>query len=289
MNEKKQKIKKKKRLRKFLFYSFLVLATLVVFFHVFLNTKWGQNITLDIIQKRLSVVIKWEELSFNGLTGRFEGKKLDITHLKNKSHITLEKFKFVLDPVRLVIFGQIHLTDINADNLTIDMSEFIPTKKNVDSGGKIHRAIATILRLFRAENGAITNISILLPDKAKASISKLDVKEKEGFSLFKHPLGWELQNIVFTSEKFDFFSDNFKASGSLEVKKGSEEKRDNIYFDGNLSFKNLLLGLNKQPIAWNTTPGFDESLNPVLQKFYGTQLPANRDFAHFIRGRVEFK
>ncbi len=111
------------------------------------------------------------------------------------------------------------------------------------------------------------------------AVKKLELGIVPRFSLlfFIPTARLSLEGVSCLSPSYDFFAEKIEGAGPLDF---GLTKR----WEGKMTITSLLFGLNKTPAPWNPSPGWDQSLTPLLTRHYGDTIPENRTFGYLAKG-----
>jgi len=252
----------------------IVLIIFALFFHLLLNNYTVQTFILKTVNKKTGIALHWEGMTFNGATGHFTGRDLSLDLPKAGAQISLKSFNLALNPFALLI-GRIHLLDLNAQTLNVEITGAVETPQVVRDPSK---SIARLFELFNVDKASLTHIQISLPTETHLNIEKLQLTKSKPLLLYKKALEILADSAQITSPYLDAFIKKTQVSGSLNVVYNEKIRKNDYYFNGKVALEEALFGFNKTPSPWNPSPSWDESLTPLISPFYPEGIPENRSF-----------
>ncbi|MBI2340516.1 MAG: translocation/assembly module TamB domain-containing protein [Deltaproteobacteria bacterium] len=276
---------KKKKWRTVVFVSLAGLVFFLFSLHIVLNRQKTQKFLIAAANQHLDVALSADELHFNGATGHFSGKKLDLKIPRAHLSLSLDRFRVAISPFYLV-FGKVHLADLQAEAITINI-EALP-QSDAKGPERAGRDLSKLLNNFSVDRAQIKNIAVTFPELQTLRIGKIGVKGRIPWLFYSRGLDITVSDIVYRSTRLDFFAGELEASGSFTVEYDPSAGKNRPGLDGRLRLNSFLLSAPKTPIPWNPAPAWDESLNPLLAEKYGERIPDNRAFVYIDSADLPF-
>ncbi|MBI4412355.1 MAG: translocation/assembly module TamB domain-containing protein [Deltaproteobacteria bacterium] len=269
---------KKKKRRTVVLVFLAGLVFFLVSFHLVLNREQTQKLLIDSANQLFGIAISADRLYFNGATGHFSGKRLNIRVPKAHLSVSLRGFSIAVSPVSL-IFGKVRLTDLRAETVSIDLEAL--SKISADDSKREKRDISGILNNLTIQNARINNITVTFPDLQTLRVNEITVSSRIPLLFYSRGINVTVKNIAYRSTRLDFFADELTAEGSFKAKYNAFARKNEPYLDGRLRLNSSLLAAPKTPTPWNPAPAWDDSLKPLLTQKYEDQIPDNRAFIFF--------
>lgn len=263
--------------------------------HLIFNSRALQQIAINFIHSHLKMDIQWDKLTFNGATGRFKGKNLALNLPKAHARIKLKEFNLVFEPFHLIV-QKVHLLDLQALGLEIEFyapteapQSLAPTpipKAPVYTVEKPKRSdplkdVQAILDVFDLKRAEIRDVLIKGPNGERLQLSSLELKSRNPILIYKEGLDLKATQFSIQAPKIDLFVKTFALKGDFKIDREKKTNRAFIDLNAEVKLQEILLGANKKPQPWNTSPAWDEALNPILDVHYPLGIPNNRGFAYF--------
>lgn len=273
------------------FISFAGFVGLIIFFlvtyHIVFNSKKFQTHVKNTLNDFLNIEISWDDMHFNGATGRFYGKNLKLDLIKNKTHIELKEFKLSISPIYLLI-KKIHLLELTADGLNI---EFPPPQQDKAENKKKapQKNLEDILDLIFIERSKISHVTINGQGEFTLKLENLEAKALSTFFFYRRGLEIILTSLDYRSPRFDVFLDHLELEGTGDISYDMVTQKNRPSFQGGMIFTGLTYALNKKPNPWNESLAWHPSLTDYLKQIYSGMIPENRSIGYLDKVSIPIK
>lgn len=269
---------------KVLIISFLFLFLVLLIFQFALNSQKIQFWAINLVNKHIGIEAEWSELNFSAATGQFSGKNLKARLPQARLEAEINDFKIIFNPFKL-IFKKIHLFDFEANDVQLKILE--KTKKTSPKKNKKPQDFNALLDLFQIDSAKISKVSLIINEKSKIYASQISIKEKSPFLFYKRALEIKIVNFKSYQKKHELFADEFIINGSFNLVFNEAQNKYEPKVDATIKLDQMLLGFQKRATPWNDSEGWEESLNPILEKYYGLPIP-ERSYAYFDEVQLPF-